>query len=243
MSDTRLPEGHFCSFCGKSRAEVQRLVSGPVDLVAICDECISLSMQIIADLKPRPEQSDNGPYEPGNEPKYLGTVRDWSVYSTDELVRRFRLEDEHEREASAWRSDRYRAMFMTLRGRDLSLAEIWKILRIVLKWGDFPDLSEVNAARHALERIVKSDENGDSTTKEELLCAASKLISAKKELIMKFSRPSSPDNQKQSTPMNINISIGKGGSLTWNGEPITIAEFSSRAGKMGSPPADKPLGD
>ena len=36
-----------CSFCGKSQKEVKKLVAGPT--VYICDECIELCNEIIAD--------------------------------------------------------------------------------------------------------------------------------------------------------------------------------------------------
>ncbi|UAN51636.1 ClpX C4-type zinc finger protein [Serratia sp. JSRIV004] len=35
----------YCSFCGKSNAEVAHLIAGPK--VCICDGCISLSCKII----------------------------------------------------------------------------------------------------------------------------------------------------------------------------------------------------
>ena len=37
----------FCSFCGKSQDEVRKLIAGPK--VYICDECIDLCNDIIAD--------------------------------------------------------------------------------------------------------------------------------------------------------------------------------------------------
>ena len=36
-----------CSFCGKSQREVRKLIAGPT--VYICDECIELCNEIIAD--------------------------------------------------------------------------------------------------------------------------------------------------------------------------------------------------
>ena len=35
----------FCSFCGKSQKEVNKLIAGPA--VYICDECIQLCSEII----------------------------------------------------------------------------------------------------------------------------------------------------------------------------------------------------
>jgi ATP-dependent Clp protease ATP-binding subunit ClpX len=39
---------HRCSFCGKSQQTVQALVAGPK--VYICNECIELCNEIIADV-------------------------------------------------------------------------------------------------------------------------------------------------------------------------------------------------
>src|SRR2546430_11479757 len=38
---------YYCSFCGKSRDEVRKLIAGPI--VYICDECIDLCNDIIAE--------------------------------------------------------------------------------------------------------------------------------------------------------------------------------------------------
>lgn len=46
--DTRNNQGLRCSFCDKSEDTVKRLVAGPSN-VSICDECISLCTEIIAD--------------------------------------------------------------------------------------------------------------------------------------------------------------------------------------------------
>ena len=39
----------YCSFCGKSQHEVEKLIAGPT--VFICDECTDLSVSIIKDAK------------------------------------------------------------------------------------------------------------------------------------------------------------------------------------------------
>jgi hypothetical protein len=49
-----------CSFCGKEEGEVQRLVAGPG--VYICDECVTLCNEIIADEAP---SEDNTPDDRG----------------------------------------------------------------------------------------------------------------------------------------------------------------------------------
>jgi hypothetical protein len=45
-----------CSFCGKSAAEVSKLVAGPK--VYICDECVAIASRIMSDpaTPPRPAQ-------------------------------------------------------------------------------------------------------------------------------------------------------------------------------------------
>jgi ATP-dependent Clp protease ATP-binding subunit ClpX len=47
VSVTAIDEGLRCSFCAKSQFEVAKLVAGPG--VFICDECVDLSSQIIAE--------------------------------------------------------------------------------------------------------------------------------------------------------------------------------------------------
>ncbi|MFW6236951.1 MAG: ClpX C4-type zinc finger protein, partial [Desulfosudaceae bacterium] len=47
---TRQNEGSdklICSFCGKTQKEVKKLIAGPA--VYICDECINLCSEIIAE--------------------------------------------------------------------------------------------------------------------------------------------------------------------------------------------------
>ena len=50
MSSSKRDTGHgnlSCSFCGKSQKEVKKLIAGPS--VYICDECISLCNDILAE--------------------------------------------------------------------------------------------------------------------------------------------------------------------------------------------------
>ena len=48
MSDTREPDNLHCSFCGKPASDVQRLIPGE-DGAYICDECILLGTEILAE--------------------------------------------------------------------------------------------------------------------------------------------------------------------------------------------------
>lgn len=43
------PESLHCSFCGNPRSKVRSMVFGATPDIAICDECIDLCSEIIAD--------------------------------------------------------------------------------------------------------------------------------------------------------------------------------------------------
>jgi ClpX C4-type zinc finger len=47
MQSTETPSGLHCSFCGKHQDHVAKLIAGPG--VYICDECVDLCQQIIAE--------------------------------------------------------------------------------------------------------------------------------------------------------------------------------------------------
>jgi ribosomal protein L37AE/L43A len=52
---------YTCSFCGKSRDEVQRLIAGPHG-VFICNECVMLCNEILThDKHSTPAQQGDGP--------------------------------------------------------------------------------------------------------------------------------------------------------------------------------------
>jgi len=54
---------YHCSFCGKQQSQVKRLIAGP-DRVFICDECVELCDQIIAEEK-------NGKKSKGSQPNLI----------------------------------------------------------------------------------------------------------------------------------------------------------------------------
>ena len=59
-----------CSFCGKAQAQVKRLIAGP-DRVFICDECVTLCDQIIAEESPAHPRDPSGLMAKGLNPKWL----------------------------------------------------------------------------------------------------------------------------------------------------------------------------
>jgi ATP-dependent Clp protease ATP-binding subunit ClpX len=80
--DRRREEGHGnlqCSFCGKSQKEVKKLIAGPT--VYICDECIGLCNDIIAEEVDREESFSSG--TPLPKPSEIKTILDEYVIGQD----------------------------------------------------------------------------------------------------------------------------------------------------------------
>jgi ATP-dependent Clp protease ATP-binding subunit ClpX len=46
-----------CSFCGKGSADVEAIVCGPTPSVAICNECVELCNEIVAEQRSGPTQA------------------------------------------------------------------------------------------------------------------------------------------------------------------------------------------
>src|SRR5260221_14536837 len=68
-----------CSFCGKSQKEVKKLIAGPT--VYICDECIALCNDIIAEEVEKDEP--NGGSEPIPKPEEIKSILDEYVVGQD----------------------------------------------------------------------------------------------------------------------------------------------------------------
>ncbi|MGA8722158.1 MAG: ClpX C4-type zinc finger protein [Solirubrobacteraceae bacterium] len=47
-----------CSFCGKPRSAVASIVAGPTPAVAICNECVDMCAEIIAEQAAPPPNGD-----------------------------------------------------------------------------------------------------------------------------------------------------------------------------------------
>jgi len=80
--DRRRDEGHGnlqCSFCGKSQKEVKKLIAGPT--VYICDECIALCNDIIAEEVDRDDSFQSG--TPLPRPSEIKAVLDEYVIGQD----------------------------------------------------------------------------------------------------------------------------------------------------------------
>ena len=59
-----------CSFCGKAQGQVKRLIAGP-DRVFICDECVTLCNQIIAEESPTPARDSSTVMAKGINPRWM----------------------------------------------------------------------------------------------------------------------------------------------------------------------------
>ena len=80
--DRRRDDGHGnlqCSFCGKSQKEVKKLIAGPT--VYICDECIGLCNDIIAEEVDREDSFSTG--TPLPKPAEIKTILDEYVIGQD----------------------------------------------------------------------------------------------------------------------------------------------------------------
>ena len=81
MSRTEVPEGLCCSFCTKSHFDVLKLVAGPG--VFICNECIDLCNQIIAE---EAERSSGSPDDAAGSSEAPTALRAWDGLSDDDLL-------------------------------------------------------------------------------------------------------------------------------------------------------------
>jgi ATP-dependent Clp protease ATP-binding subunit ClpX len=84
MTTSRTSQDNYqCSFCRKAQAQVKRLIAGP-DRVFICDECVSLCEQIIAEESPAPPRETAGPMAKGLNPKWINQKLDEYVVGQEE---------------------------------------------------------------------------------------------------------------------------------------------------------------
>ena len=72
-----------CSFCGKSQKEVKKLIAGPT--VYICDECIGLCNDIIAEEVDREDSFSSG--GPLPKPREIKAVLDEYVIGQERAKR------------------------------------------------------------------------------------------------------------------------------------------------------------
>jgi hypothetical protein len=171
-----------CAFCGKARSAVQRMIRGSMPQVLICDECISLSMQLIADLKPGGGQTENDSSEQQAIPLYLGTIQNWTAISTDDLITRFKSEKAAEKLHEERRMERFHAIFQILRSRNMDEKSIWQRLRTTPIWQKLPGRNEFGTAWKTLEEIYTRRKEGKVLDSDDLDAAVANLIESRKRL-------------------------------------------------------------
>ncbi|MHB1499043.1 MAG: ClpX C4-type zinc finger protein [Acidimicrobiales bacterium] len=83
MARSAIEDGLGCSFCGKDQHEVLRLVAGPG--VYICNECVDLCNQIIAEELDAKEPGDaDAPAASRGDPPPM--LKAWDSLSDEELL-------------------------------------------------------------------------------------------------------------------------------------------------------------
>jgi ClpX C4-type zinc finger len=98
----------YCSFCLKSQHEVAKLIAGPAQIF-ICDECVDICTQYIADKPPKPSK-----FPPPDE------------LPTERLLEHLRSIEETVRA----KGDQLQRMVDLLRSRDVSWAQIGAALGV-----------------------------------------------------------------------------------------------------------------
>ena len=71
MPPSRSDQNNYrCSFCDKTQSQVKRLIAGP-DRVFICDECVTVCGQIVAEKSPAQPRDATGLMAAGINPKWI----------------------------------------------------------------------------------------------------------------------------------------------------------------------------
>lgn len=84
MSRTASPEALCCSFCTKSQFDVSKLVAGPG--VYICNECVDLCNQIIAEeLKRKAASGSSDASRPAESPM-PPSIKAWEGLTDEDLL-------------------------------------------------------------------------------------------------------------------------------------------------------------
>jgi ATP-dependent Clp protease ATP-binding subunit ClpX len=114
MTPAKAPKHEmFCSFCGKSQVMVKKLIAGPA--VFICDECVNLCVNIIAETPDPPDPS-------AKQPKF-----DWpGDMPTENLLKLLKNQEKTYDEVSA----RLQRSIDILRKREVSWQQIGDALGV-----------------------------------------------------------------------------------------------------------------
>ena len=162
MSSKRDNNGNLsCSFCGKSQKEVKKLIAGPS--VYICDECISLCNDILAEEVQKEERSDRSGKIP--KPKEIRKILDdyiigqelakkiisVAVYNHYKRINAKKVTDEPELQKS-----NILLLGPTGSGKTLMAQTLARILDVPFAIADATSLTEAGYVGEDVENIIVS---------------------------------------------------------------------------------------
>ena len=151
-----------CSFCGKAQAQVKRLIAGP-DRVFICDECVTLCEQIIAEETPVQPRDPSGLMAKGLNPKWINQRLD--EYVVDQVdAKRVLSVAVYNHYKRVWSSEKFedvelqKANILLLgpsgSGKTLLAQTLAKILDVPFAIADATSLTEAGYVGEDVENIL-----------------------------------------------------------------------------------------
>ncbi|MCC6648793.1 MAG: AAA family ATPase, partial [Polyangiaceae bacterium] len=149
-----------CSFCGKSQREVRKLIAGPT--VYICDECIGLCNDIIAEEGDK-EETPNGAAPPIPKPADIKAVLDDYVVGQERAKRHLavavynhykRIESKTANDDVELAKSNILLVGPTGSGKTLLAQTLAKILNVPFAIADATTLTEAGYVGEDVENII-----------------------------------------------------------------------------------------
>ena len=149
-----------CSFCGKTQKEVRKLIAGPG--VYICDECVTLCGEIIADEIEKEERLPDGSRLP--TPAELKSQLDEWVIAQDRakkvlsvaVYNHYKLINQPKRDQAAVELSKSNIMMIgpTGTGKTLLAQTLAKLLNVPFAMADATSLTEAGYVGEDVENVV-----------------------------------------------------------------------------------------